>query len=244
LNTYFLVLNTEMPPLDDLRVRQAISYAIDRKRRVFAQTGRCEAAKGMIPPAMPGYDPDLAGYDYDVAKARALMGAAKVRAPLRLRCWYAVTSPFMAAVAQGVAADLGEIGIELELNGVTQPVLDDATSHRGRVPLSLNGWNVSLPDPKDSLGTQFDGRLIDEVSLLNVSFYNNPEVNRLLDEASASTDLGKRLAQYRVVERLVLRDAPYAFLGHTKLYALRQAWVKGPILDSLWWFRFDRASFD
>ena len=108
----------------------------------------------------------------------------------------------------------------------------------------MNGWNVSLPDPKDSLGTQFDGRLIDDVSLLNMSFYNNPEVNRLLDEGSAATDLAVRFARYRAAERLILRDAPYAFLGHGRLFALRQAWVKGPVLDSLWWFRFDRVLFD
>jgi ABC-type transport system substrate-binding protein len=241
LNTFFLAMNTEMPPLNDVRIRQAISYAIDRKRRVFERTGWGVVAKGMIPPAMPGYDPDLRGYDYDLPKARALMAQAKPPTPLRLACWYAVTSPFMAALAQGVAADLAEIGIELELNGVTQPVLDEATSHRGRVALALNGWNVSLPDPKDCLGTQFDGRLIEDISLLNTSFYNNPEVNRLLDEASASTDLATRFARYRTVERLVLADAPYAFLYHRQLFVLRQPWVKGPLLDPLWWVRFDRV---
>ena len=243
MSDLFLVMNTEMPPFNDVRVRQAVSYAIDRARRVFARNGNCEVAKGMIPSVLPAFDPHLKGYDYEPAKARALLAAAKVKTPLRLPLWYVSDNPFTAALAQGIAADLKAIGLEVELNCVTLAVLDDATAQHGRVPLFLNGWTMSLPDPKDCLGTQFDGRLIDASPGLNMAFYNNPEVNRRLDQAAATIDSATRIARYRAVERLILADAPYAFLAYDKLFALRQPWVKGPMLDAIWWFRFDRVYF-
>lgn len=242
LNCTFLIMNNEMEPLTDVRVRRAISYAVDSRRRVFASNGGYTPARGAIPPGMPGYDPEVKGYEYDPEKARALLSEAGVKLPLRLPLWYQITNPFTAALAQGIAADLHEIGIDLDLNGVTGVVLDEGTTHRRRVPLSINGWNVSLPDPKDMLGTQFDGRSIGDVSLMNSCFYNNPEVNRLLDLGSAGTDLEKRFARFREAQRIIIQDAPCAFLAHRNLFALRQPWVKGPLLDPLWWFRFDRVS--
>lgn len=238
LSSRFLVMNTEIPPLDDVRVRQAISHAIDRHRRMLVKTGWCEPANGMIPAAMPGHDPGLTGLPYAPGTARVLLAQAGVKLPLALALWY---NPANAVLAQGIAADLDQVGIHLELKPVAQAQLDEATAHRGEVPLSLNGWTTSLPDPKDMLATQFDGRQIGDESWLNVAFYQNPEVNRLLDEAAATTDLPLRYARYQHIEQIVVQDAPYVFLGHPRMFALRQTSVKGPLLDPGTGFRWDRV---
>lgn len=237
LSSRFLVMNTEIPPLNDVRVRQAISHAIDRDRRMLVKTGWCEPANGIIPPAMPGHNPGLTGLAYAPERAHALLAAAGIKLPLRLALWY---NPVNAVLAQGIAADLDQAGIHLELKAVAQAQLDEATAHRGEVALSLNGWTTSLPDPKDLLATQFDGRQVGDESWLNVAFYNNPELNRLLDEASATIELPLRYARYQHIEQIVVQDAPYVFLGHPRLFALRQAWVKGPLLDPGTGFRWDR----
>lgn len=244
LTSRFLVMNTEMPPLNDVRVRRAITQAIDRERRTLAKTGWCELSDGIIPPAMPGHNPRLRGFGFHPEKARALLKEANVPLPLQLALWYSAADGALSTQAQGIAADLQQVGVELELKPVTQAQLDEATALRGKVPLSINGWGTALPDPKDVLTTQFDGRQIGDQSWLNTSFYNNPEVNRLLDEASATTDLPLRYARYQQIEQIVVQDAPYVFLGHPRRFALRQKGVKGPLLDPIIGFRWDRIWFD
>jgi ABC-type transport system substrate-binding protein len=235
-----LVLNTEIPPLDNVLVRRAINHALDRDRRMHVAQGYETHAEGAIPPILPGYNPLLRGYDYNPAKARELLRQSGLALPLRTQLWCS-TGEDDRVRCEGFQWDLHQVGIEVELKQVTQGELAEAVGTRGRVPMSLGGWVVTIPDPVDMLGTQFDGRAITNTTTMNYAFYNNPEVNRLLDLAAAELDLPKRFALYQQAEELIVRDAPWAFLGHPNLYALRQPWLKGPLLEPLWWYRFDRV---
>ncbi|HXI50341.1 MAG TPA: hypothetical protein VNH84_02520, partial [Candidatus Saccharimonadales bacterium] len=91
------------------------------------------------------------------------------------------------------------------------------------------------------LGTQLDGRTLSNSPTLNYAFYRNAEVDRLLDLAAPEVDLPRRFGLYRRAEQLIIEDAPWVFLGHQNLYALRQPWLKGSLIEPLWWYRFDRV---
>ena len=107
--------------------------------------------------------------------------------------------------------------------------------------MGLMGYSTTIPDPSDLLAANFDGRTITNSSAFNFSFYNNPVVNRLLDLAALEMDLPKRYALYQQAEELIVRDAPWVFLGHQNLFALRQPWLKGPIMDAIISYRLDRV---
>jgi ABC-type transport system substrate-binding protein len=132
---------------------------------------------------------------------------------------------------------LDQVGIEVELKAISYNQLVQAEQTRGRVPMALDSWYVTIPDPVDILATQFDGRSVTNAATMNVAFYNNPEVNRLLDLAAPEVDLPKRYALYQQAEELIVRDAPWVFLCHGNLIVLRQPWLKGP-LSAL---RYDRV---
>jgi peptide/nickel transport system substrate-binding protein len=106
--------------------------------------------------------------------------------------------------------------------------------------MAYSGY-FGFPDPVDMLGACFDGRTIKNSSSFNFAFYNNPEVNRLLDLAAPEVELSKRYALYQQAEELIVRDAPWVFLGHPNLVVLRQPWIKGPLVEPLWWYRYDRV---
>lgn len=238
-NTDYLTLNTEMPPFTNVLVRRAVNYAINRDKWMRVNLGYATHAEGAIPRGMPGFNPALKGYEFNPNKARALLAEAGLPLPIHTVLWHSLDESFR-FLAQGVQADLKRVGIEVDLKPVTFAQLISAAHIRHEVPMATTGWTVSIPDPSDMLGTQFDGRSVTNDETMNLAFYQNPQVDRLLDEAAPESDLNRRFELYHQAEQLIVRDAPWAFLGFGNLYALRQRWLKGPMLDPIWVYRFDR----
>ena len=76
IGTIYIFLNVQFPPLDNVTVRQAISWAIDRDKLVKLLTGQAQALYQVYPPGMPGYQADKKWYGYDPAKAKQLLAQA------------------------------------------------------------------------------------------------------------------------------------------------------------------------
>jgi ABC-type transport system substrate-binding protein len=237
--TDFISLNTEIPPLTNVLVRRAINHALDRDRRMRVALGYKTHAEGVIPPIMPGYNPRLRGYNYDPARARELLRQSGLVLPLHTQLWHS-TEEETRVRAQGFQWDLQQVGIEVELKAVAIGELMQAGGTRGKVPMCLMSWGATIPDPSDLIGMTLDGRAVTNAATMNMAFYNNPEVNRLLDQAASEVDLPQRYALYQQAEELIVADAPWVFLGHGNLYALRQPWLKGPLMEPIWNYRFDR----
>jgi ABC-type transport system substrate-binding protein len=239
--TLGIILNTTIPPLNNRLVRQAINHAINRDLRMNVAQGLSTHAEGMLPPIMSGYNPRLRGYDYNPEKAREILRQSGLPLPLHTVLWH---DPIYSDKAQGLQWDLDQVGIKVELKAVLFSQLTPAQKTGDRVPMALDGYFSISPDPVDMLGGNFDGRTIKNDSAFNFAFYNNPEVNRLLDLAAPEVELSKRYALYHQVEELIVRDAPWVFLGHPNLVVLRQPWIKGPLVEPLWWYRYDRVSIE
>ena len=235
--TLCIVLNTTIPPLNNRLVRQAINHAINRDLRMHVAQGRSTHAEGMLPPIMPGYNPRLLGYDYNPETAREILRKSGLPLPLHTVLWH---DPSRSDEAQGFQWDLDQVGIKVELKAVSFSQLTQAQRTPDIVPMALDGY-FGFPDPVDMLGACFDGRTIKNASAFNFAFYNNPAVNQLLDLAAPEVELSKRYALYQQAEELIVRDAPWVFLGHPNLVVLRQPWIKGPLVEPLWWYRYDRV---
>jgi ABC-type transport system substrate-binding protein len=234
-----LILNTEIPPLDNVLVRRAMNHAINRDLRMHVAQGLFTHGEGAIPPTARGYNPRLRGYDHNPARAQELLRESGLALPLRTELWH---TPGDSVEAQGFQWDLDQVGIKVELKPVSGSQITSAMQTRRRVPMAFWGWNLTIPDPVEMLGAQFDGRTLTlGAANNNLAFFNNPEVNRLLDLAAPETDLPKRYALYQQAEELIVRDAPWVFLGHRNLVVLHQPWLKGPLVEPLWWVRYDRV---
>ncbi len=243
MNTLYLSMNTEMGSLTNAALRRAINWAIQRDRWLRVPIGLAAHANGVIPPTLPGYNPELKGYDYSPDRARQELRNAGLTPPIRLELWHG-TDERNRWIAQGIQNDLAEVGIELSLKPVTYAQLVDAAGMRGKVPMHLTGWNVSIPDPSDFFNSLLDSRAVNDVPTLNTAFYQNAEVDRLIGRAVQESDLKHRFQLYQEAERIVIQDAPWVFLGHAQLNTLRQPWLKGPLIEPLFWYRFDRVWID
>jgi peptide/nickel transport system substrate-binding protein len=238
-NTTFISINTELPPLNQVKVRQALNYAVDKPRRMFAASRQFTPARGALPPTMPGYDPTLEGYPFDPEKARRLLAETGLPLPLQMTVWHS-HDQLSRMVTEGIQADLNDVGIKVELKSVAAPELIEVAQTRGRAQLCLISY-PSFPDPRDIIGVMLDGRTLTNAGSFNLAFYNNPEVNRLIDEAATCASRSQRYRLFQQAERIIVGDAPWIFLGHRNLFALRQPWLKGPILEPCGFYRIDRA---
>ena len=239
--TEFLSLNTEMPPFDNLKVRQAMNYAINKEKLVRLEHGTVTTADGILPATMPGFNPHLKSYPYDPAKARQLLAGAGYPHGFSFQLWYLAEAPTVPAAIEN---DLEQVGIKAELKPASFAPLLDSEERRKTVQCSAGGWSQDYPDPSDFLDVMFNGNRITDEGCQNTSFYNNPAVNQLLTEAATCPDPARRLGLYQAAEQAVVTDAPYVPLVHPRLFALHQPWLHGVHLHPVLYLRFERWWLD
>jgi len=224
--TSWLVLNVARAPLDDARVRQAMSLALDREAILADHFGPDDLPAGqLLPPGIAGHDPSIAPPRRDLARARALMAEAGVADGFRLNIWVAaMPRPYLPdpeGTGAAIAAMLGEIGIEAE----AQPepmrrVLERRTSGRGTA--WLLGWEAQSLDPDNFWYWHFSPSRAPAEGQ-----YVNPTLGALLLEAQQSIVPDARGRAYRAAAQEVARDAPRLFLAHARSSVLLKAGVEG-----------------
>ncbi len=230
LSIYYIGFNVNRPPFDDVKVRQAFNYALDKEKIINVVMKKMwVTAEGILPPGMPGYNPELEGHPYDLEKAHRLIAESKYEdvsnfPEIVLSVPGAGGAPFRAvtAVVEMYRENLGvEITIE-QMEWATY--LDDLKAHRFQMFGIAAGWIADYPDPQDFLGILFHCQSRD-----NNTEYCNPEVDRLLEEAQVEQDHDKRMGIYQQVETMILEDAPWVPIAHDAEYWLTKPYVKGMI---------------
>ena len=126
-------------------------------------------------------------------------------------------------LAQSMQQDLRAIGITLDLKPVDFPALIEAVRHPGMVPVFMLGWEADFPDPSNFLTVLLHSRNRDTN---NNTFFANPEVDRLLDEADTILDPARRFALFHEAEVLIMKDAPWVPLFHPSGSAVRNPRVR------------------
>jgi peptide/nickel transport system substrate-binding protein len=241
-------VNTEIPPFDDVRVRQAISWAIDRDEIVqVGLFGHADPAYGGSTPAWHWASSDLGVYDHrDLEKAKALLAEAgypdgegfpdlEIPAPVNYQNHV--------IEAEMIASYLQDLGINAKARIVEwSTLLEEAGfgSNFGEntYPMYVCGW-IGTGDPHDVLGKMYPSD-----SEFNFMFnYANPEVDKLLKEAASTTDLDKRADLYSQAEEILVEEVPDIYIDfHHVWHAMHnrvQGFVAMPnqamyVLDQVW----------
>ncbi len=160
LATLFLWLETRDGPLSNHKVRQAINYAINREAiNSTIRQNRFVQARGILPLGMPGYNPDLAGYPYNLARARQLLAEAghpegKDLPPLEL--WTSVTTATALQEHEAIKRDLEHLGLKVELF-TAESWQQYKTAVLGKRPGAMYRyvWFADFPDPDNFLFSLF-----------------------------------------------------------------------------------------
>ncbi len=208
--------NTSTPPFDDIKVRQALNYAIDRQ--TLATTllqDLVVPAAGILPPGFPGFNPDLKGYEYDPDKARRLIQESKYGSASAMpRITLTVPGSFGAPASPSIEAILAmwevNLGLEMEILQTEWAIfLGDLHKNRFQMFGGL-GWIADYPDPENFLDVLFHSK-----STNNQSEYSSGQVDLLLERARVELDESARFDLYNQAEELIVEDAPWVPLWHS-----------------------------
>jgi ABC-type transport system substrate-binding protein/methyl-accepting chemotaxis protein len=226
LQTRMLVFDCERPPLSDRRVRQAISLAIDRRRFLRDVYGEmAELSIGPIPPGVLGYDPGERGYDYDPDRARALLQDAGYDSGFDTEVWWPQS---VNSAVECLKEDLAVVGIRADFRYVEAEEMERGLRLR-TVPIAGRDWYADYPDPDNFTYVLFNSSNRD----LFISTYSNEEIDRLTDEARSVMNREQRAAIYREITKLLLEDAPCAFLAHRRSFVAHRSDLEGVTLHLL-----------
>ena len=217
----YIGLNVSEPPLDDVKVRQALNFAVDKQEIASIVMGDLvEPADGILPPNFPGYDEGVRGYEYDPVKARQLLEESKYGDDLENIPPITITTP--GSFGANVSLDMEVILQMWERNlGITAEFQQTEYAtflkdlHKGRFQMFDIGWIADYPDPENFLDILFHSE-----STNNHTHYSNPDVDELLIKARVETDTNARYALYNQAEQQILDDAPWVplwFDGERKL---------------------------
>lgn len=245
---WFLIFNLRSPVLGDVRVRQAINYAIDKQGIVDdLLQGTATVAASPVPKAFGwAYNDGVQPYPYDPKKAKRLIKeAAAVGATLTL---YATESGSgmldPKAMAEAIQADLAVVGLDViietyEWNTYLSKV---NAGLEGQADMAEMAWMTNDPDTLPYL-TLRSGAWPEEGGF-NSGYYANEQVDAWLEQARRETNLQKRAALYRKVQEIVHEEVPWAIIASWRQNAVSNDRVEGLQLEPSFLFRLDAVSLD
>ncbi|MDI3269795.1 MAG: ABC transporter substrate-binding protein [Bacillota bacterium] len=221
LFTRALHLNTTKPPLDNVKVRQAINYAVDKPLVIEkVLSNKAYVAVGPIPSSSPAFNPDLKGYGYDPEKARQLLKEAGLEDGFDLEV---IAYNYWASSVEGLMGYLQEVGIRVKLVQMDSTTVFDRTAS-GDFQAAFNSYGGNL-DPVMTMYRIFHSSNFGRAG--NTTHYHNPQVDALLEEALYEMDEARRIQLVQEAEKIVVEEAPWFFFNYNKAVMMHQPWVHG-----------------
>ncbi|HEX6512248.1 MAG TPA: ABC transporter substrate-binding protein [Chloroflexota bacterium] len=204
---YHVILRTDRKPFDDKRVRQALNYAVDVEaimKQLYA--GRATRLAGPIPPHAFGYDPDLKPYAFDIAKAKQLLADAGYSGGLSFKMDLGIPSQAEGKqLADALSGFWKQAGINAELAPMDYATFVQNQSAKKLDDAGLTVWSGPTFDADVILGPRI-------FSKAPASYYNNPQMDQLINDGGGTLDKNKRLDTYKKAGQLFQDDAGWVFL--------------------------------
>jgi peptide/nickel transport system substrate-binding protein len=210
---WYLALNQARKPWNDVRVRQAIAYGIDRGAIVQATSYGTATANQLAIPKGNAWYTDYDRYRYDPEKAKSLLRDAGA-APKSLDMLVTTEYPQTVTAGQIIADNLAPLGITVNIRTVDFATWLDE-QNKGQFDMLMMGWLGNI-DPDDFYYAQHHTN-----GTSNAQKFSNPEVDRLLDAGRTETNRDARKSDYDTAARIIADEVSYIYLYNPSVI---QAW--------------------
>ena len=241
VRTYFMYVNTEKAPLNDVKVRQAINYAINRDQIVETALEGVGgvAAISVFPGIMPwSANEALEGYLHNQTEALSLLADCGITdtdgdgvldydgKPFEITIKTYTTRPELKPTAEVMVAQLEEIGIKASVETREIPTLKEEVAE-GNYDLALYAWSVGLSgDPDYYLSCHF----LSTGNEAQLTGYSNTEVDQLIERGRTTFDYDTRWDIYKQVQEQILEDSPEIFVFYLNELVGLNTGVKGYVI--------------
>lgn len=220
--TRYISIQEKVPPFDNIHCRKAVQYAADKVALQFSRGGPVaggDFAGQMLVPTLPAYkqfDEYPSGPDHkgDLAKAKDELKACgkpdgfstKIAAPNKGKGPKTAVALQQGLARVGIKADVVAVDSSTYYSGFIG-VPDNV--HKRGIGLAIAGWGPDFPSEYGFFESIVDGRAIKAAGNSNYSEFNSPEVNSLIDQALATSDIAKRNDYWGLVDKKVMEGADY-----------------------------------
>ena len=225
----YIGFNTNMPPFNDVKFRQALNHAIDKELiATEVLSDLVVPAYGILPPGFPAYSTEIEGLRFDAELASRLLSESSYPTLSDADKRIVITVP---GTGGTIGLDLEvviemwrqRLGVEVEIQQVEWGTyLEDLNRNAFQAFAGL-GWSADYPDPQDFLDILFHSE-----SSINHGAYANLEVDVILEDARVEQDVAKRVQLYRQAEVIIVNDAAWVPLWYQQE---RHVLVKPHIAD-------------
>ena len=219
-NVAYVTINQAKPPMNNVLVRRAVAYGLDRAGVVNSfYAGRATVAHEFMPSVIPGYEPKVTKYSFNPERAKQLLRQAGLSLPVKIDFYWPtnVSRPYMPSPnlnAAAFKASLERSGFDVNL--VSEPWRPDYVKHVNEGSgghLNIIGWTGDYADADNFVGTFFQS--------------NNPQfglsgkgvhatIKKLLNQAEATVSTAKRIKLYKQINKLIATYVPAVPYAHSR----------------------------
>ncbi|NQZ20441.1 MAG: ABC transporter substrate-binding protein [Colwellia sp.] len=244
-NVAYLGFNTKKAPFDNIKVRQAIALAVNKKAIIdTVYRGEADIAHSLLPTTSWAYDKNILPQPFDIKRAKKLLADAGFPQGFTMNLWalpvQRAYNPDAVTMAKLIQANLKRIGVEV----VIESSLDMGTFldllSRGEHQSVLLGWSADHPDPDN-----FFTPLLSCAAALsgnNRTFWCNEEFDNLTQQALQTTNISQRKRFYNKALAIISAEAPLIPIAHSKRFQARHSNVSGKLLSPFGGIDFSEVS--
>jgi oligopeptide transport system substrate-binding protein len=230
LGLSYIGFNCSIPPFDDVNIRRAFSLAVDKDKIVsLLYKDMVQKADGILPPGMPGYNRNLVGLGYDIAKARELIKSSKYGDVSDLPSITITTSGYGGSGSSTLQALVYQwkqnLGVDVHIRQL-EPDTYFYNLKSEKDQMFEMGWSADYPHPQDFLDILFSSETNN-----NYGQYSNTTFDDLIKQANHELNIEKSYALYQQAEQIIVDDAACIPLSFSRNYLLIKPYIKGYSLN-------------
>jgi len=245
-HVWYVGLNTDKTPFDDVKVRQAVNYAVDKEsivNDILKGTGTVSTQP--LPNVLLGHNPELEGYPYDPEKAKELLKEAGYADGFTVNFLIPESGSGMQSpvpMSTAIQGYLQAVGITVNLTKMEWGTfLNEIGQGAGdKYDMYALSWMSGTGDPDLSLANLIHSNAFPPG--FNSGYYKNEKVDELLNKATLTSVQEEREQFYFEAEKLIVEDAPWIFIDHAKQTAAFSTNVKGFNLHPSHVFNLNKVS--
>jgi peptide/nickel transport system substrate-binding protein len=238
--TDYMPMNEKVKPFDDVHVRRAISYALDRQAIIDSVLfGNGKPANSFMPPQVPYYDPNSPGIQYDMDKAKQELAQSSVPGGFSFELTVGSGVDQEEQIAQILQNSLKQLNINVTLRKV-DPSVEFSQQQKGDYEMTAAYWTMDIADPDELVSFAVDRTTADSF----FTYYDNPQVIDWTHQAQSTFDKGERQTLYSNIQKQAAEDAfmvfefysPYRYATSDKVqgfqvyptgnYHMEDVWLK------------------